>query len=485
MARLGAIFIVVCMVLIAGAVGILLFLVFGLSGPEAAVVAIGALTALALYDAVAKQLRHRALVNDQIANLSQGTADLAWQVGDLTRRVGELSHRVTVIERNAKASIDRERTAGSPFVAELNELGTIVKHLAETVTAHGAALAGQHPQASEETPAIPTDALNIIDRGEFDLPEFKASTDTNAQLKTIDHDQMIATIRAALDDNRVDLYLQPIVTLPQRKVRYYESLSRLRNEDGRLLLPADFLAAAESSGLMPRVDHLILSRSARVARRLLQKNRTIGLICNVSVSTLVDPQACQQLLQFLEANRTLAPALVLEFTQSAWRAMGPIERESLAALAEYGFRFSMDHVTDLHIEPRDLAGRGIRFIKVQAKLLLEPADTLGFDIHPADFPDLLARFGIGLIAEQIENESTAIDLLECQVKFGQGFLFSPPRPVRAEALQGIAEDAPATERASADKPREPALTQRTLAKAVEGIRHAGILSQPASDGSRA
>jgi hypothetical protein len=71
------------------------------------------------------------------------------------------------------------------------------------------------------------------------------------------------------------------------------------------------------------------------------------------------------------------------------------------------------------------------------------------------------------------------------VKFGQGFLFSPPRPVRAEAMQGIVADATATERASADKPREPALTQRTLAKAVEGIRHAGILSQPASDGSLA
>ena len=41
-----------------------------------------------------------------------------------------------------------------------------------------------------------------------------------------------------------------------------------------------------------------------------------------------------------------------------------------------------------------------------------------------------------MIAERIETETTVVDLLDYDVRFGQGFLFSPPRPVRAEALQG-------------------------------------------------
>lgn len=44
--------------------------------------------------------------------------------------------------------------------------------------------------------------------------------------------------------------------------------------------------------------------------------------------------------------------------------------------------------------------------------------------------------GIDLIAERVETETTVVDLLDYDVRFGQGFLFSPPRPVRAEALQG-------------------------------------------------
>ena len=130
---------------------------------------------------------------------------------------------------------------------------------------------------------------------------------------------------------------------------------------------------------------------------------------------------------------------MLEMRQSTLRAMGPLETESLAALRELGFRFCMDHVTDLRMEPRDLGERGIRYVKVAASFLLGEAGSAGSDIHAADLSDLLGRFGISLIAERIEGEAQVVDLLEYDVRFGQGFLFSQPRPVRAEALRGAAE----------------------------------------------
>ena len=148
------------------------------------------------------------------------------------------------------------------------------------------------------------------------------------------------------------------------------------------------------------------------------------------------------MLEFIDANRAIAPSLVFEFTQSAVRGMGPIEHESLAALAERGFRFSMDNLSDLRIEPRELTARGFRFIKAPAALLLNRVGSASADIHPADFSDLLGRFGIDLIAERIETGQPVVDLLDYDVRFGQGFLFSPPRPVRAEALQGPAAKAP-------------------------------------------
>jgi cyclic-di-GMP phosphodiesterase TipF (flagellum assembly factor) len=69
---------------------------------------------------------------------------------------------------------------------------------------------------------------------------------------------------------------------------------------------------------------------------------------------------------------------------------------------------------------------------VPASLLLDRSKGACSDIHPEDLTDLLARSGIDLISERLESEGMVVDLLDYDVHFGQGFLFSPPRPVQAD-----------------------------------------------------
>src|SRR2546429_6674466 len=117
-------------------------------------------------------------------------------------------------------------------------------------------------------------------------PELKAAA--SPADKAASQAEALADIRGALDANRIDLYLQPIVTLPQRKVRYYEAMSRLRNDAGEILSASAFLPQAESGGLMPKIDNLVIFRCVQLVRRLLLKNREIGLFCNLSQTTLTD-----------------------------------------------------------------------------------------------------------------------------------------------------------------------------------------------------
>jgi cyclic-di-GMP phosphodiesterase TipF (flagellum assembly factor) len=443
MLRLGSIFVVLCMALIAGCTGAVLYLLAGLSASESMIVAVAVLTGLAIYNAVTSRLRSRSDVGGQIADLSRGTGDLARQVAELGRRTAALEGQS---DRVVDAAAEKARATTEAITGELAELGTLVKQLAETVALHelkfasakDVSTAATRPTAAAESTG-PSVAPAVA---EVSVPDSRA--------------EMVETIREALDAGRVDLYLQPIVTLPQRKVRFYEAFTRLRTADGTLLAPTEFLDAAEAAGLMPRIDKLLLFRSVQVVRRLQLKNREIGLFCNVAASTLNDPELFPEILQFLDANRALAPSLMLEFKQSTLHAMGPLETESLASLREQGFRFCMDQVTDLRMEPRDLGERGIRYVKVQASFLMDEARSAGSDIHAADLSDLLGRYGISLIAERIEADGQAVDLLEYDVRFGQGYLFSQPRPVRAEALRGAAEtEEPAIEGAT-DMPRRAA-----------------------------
>jgi cyclic-di-GMP phosphodiesterase TipF (flagellum assembly factor) len=435
MLRIGAIFIVICMVLIAGAVGAVVYLAFGMSGAESTIVAVAALTAMALYNAVTTRLRDRSDLGNQIADLSRGAADLS-------RQLAEAGRRLAAIEGQGQSAADTARAATAPISAELSELGSLVKQLAETVAAHEAALASGTRKAE---PAG------------LDAPELGMGDGANADPSlTANREELLAAIRSAIDAHRIDMHLQPVVTLPQRKVRFYEALTRLRTEDGHMLEPPAFLEQAETGGLVGRLDHLLLFRCVQVLRRLLLKNREIGLFCNISATTLNDAQYFPQMVQFLEANRVLAPSLLLEFRQSAWRDMGSLELEGLASLRELGFRFCMDQVTDLRIEPRDLAERGVRFIKVSAAVLLARSEAY---IHAADLSDLLHRHGISLIADHIESENQVVELLDYDMRFGQGFLFSPPRPVRAEALQVVPErqELPKRDGEPAEPPRAAAI----------------------------
>jgi cyclic-di-GMP phosphodiesterase TipF (flagellum assembly factor) len=453
MVRISAIFIAVCMALIAGSIGFVVYLRFGLTGAESFLVGLGVLTALAVYNAVAARSRDRAEVSDQIASISRSSADLARQLAEFGRQLG-------TVETKVDSVLDKALASAQPLAAEIEELSTLVKHLADSVAAHEAVLAGLSGK-ERIAPAAPAPAMAVIATAAVPMPDPAAApaapiADTIAAFNGLGPDGIVAAIRSAIEGSKIELYLQPIVTLPQRKVRYYEALSRLKADNGDLVAAADFLKFAEAGGLMPKLDNLSVLRCVQVVRRLLLKNRDIGLFCNLSSATLTD-SGFPRFLEFAEANRAIAPALVFEFTQEAVRAMGPIEHESLAALAERGFRFSMDNLTDLRVEPRELNERGFRFIKAPAALLLNRVGAASTDIHPADLSDLVGRFGIDLIAERIEAEGAVVDLLDYDVRFGQGFLFSPPRPVRAEALQG----ADAADQAKHDTaaPRNGGLTQ--------------------------
>src|ERR1700681_3838868 len=134
MVRISAIFIAVCMVLIAGSVGFVVYLRFGLTGAESFLIGLGVLTALAVYNAVAARSRDRAEVSDQIASISRSSADLARQLAEFGRHLG-------TVETKVNSVLDKALASAQPLAVEIEELSTLVKHLADSVAAHEAVLA--------------------------------------------------------------------------------------------------------------------------------------------------------------------------------------------------------------------------------------------------------------------------------------------------------------------------------------------------------
>ena len=238
--------------------------------------------------------------------------------------------------------------------------------------------------------------------------------------------EILDITREALADNRVDLYLQPVVRLPQRKVRFYEAFSRIRNEDGNMILPEQYIGLAAESGLVSTIDNLSLLRCVQLVRAKRGPG-DLGFFCNISSYSLNDEEFFPQFIEFLEHNRgKLSEKLVFEFRESD---LGDAEAEShLAELAELGFALSLDGVEKLDADFADLSERNFRFIKIGGDRLLSEIEHDGMTIRAADLARDLKSVGIEVVAEKIEEEKTLIDLLEYELGYAQGYLFGEPRP---------------------------------------------------------
>ncbi len=253
---------------------------------------------------------------------------------------------------------------------------------------------------------------------------------------------LLETVREALAENRVDLYLQPVVSLPQRRTVFYESFSRLRDESGRVMMPAEYLSVAELEGLVTAIDNLLLFRCVQIVRRLAKQDRKVGIFCNVSPASLSDEVFFPQFLEFLADNRDLHGALIFEIGQAAFEARGAVEARNMAKLADLGFHFSIDKVQSLDLDFQDLQRSDVKFLKVSADLLLEqlldvggrPAMKSLKDIHAADFTDLTRRYGLEVVVEKVETERQVVDILDLDVAYGQGHLFGEPRAIKEQVL---------------------------------------------------
>jgi cyclic-di-GMP phosphodiesterase, flagellum assembly factor TipF len=219
--RISTIFVAICMVLVAASLGLVLYSVAGISGSESAIVALTALTFLILYNAVSMRLRDRSDVGGQIADLSRGTADLARQVAEFGRRLAAVEGRV--VSANS-ANADRVQTVAG----EINELGVLVQQLAVSVASHDDMLSSG-TFAATPSPATPperdpqtelaaaaADSTDPADETPASAPVAAANESTGARSNA----QILTAVKNAIEANRIDIYLQPMVTLPQRKVRF-------------------------------------------------------------------------------------------------------------------------------------------------------------------------------------------------------------------------------------------------------------------------
>ena len=287
---------------------------------------------------------------------------------------------------------------------------------------------------------------SLIDRLSRSFETKLAETSSKATVAPRE-DAILRDVRDALQDGRVDLHLQPIVSLPQRRVSFYESFTRLRRPDGSLILPAEFLDAARRAGLMGQVDNFTLFRCVQIVRRLAERDRRVGVFCNIAASSLEDSNFFPFFLEFMTENRDLSGAVIFEIRADRFETRSRLMRDNMDKLTALGFRFSIDHAADLALDLPRLQSAGVRFVKMNGHALIDqlrdpagprPVSSINRHVDGEEVSAVFSRYGITMVAEKIEDEASVVEILEYDIPYGQGHVFGAPRPIKASLMEETA-----------------------------------------------
>jgi cyclic-di-GMP phosphodiesterase, flagellum assembly factor TipF len=410
------------------ALGIVCYRIFGVSLEVSLMASVLSFLVCAQGHTAWNRTQERRTFENELTFLQNGKVALSEEIENLRAGADDLADLFT----------EKADKRNNQVVSEVRLLETLIRQMAVELE-NKARKAAMEVVEQAQTKVVSGDDPQAIRRLMASIEESLKEAETNGELTPGDKAQLfdsmsetelLQIIRSSLEENRVDLYLQPIVNLPQRQVCFYEALSRLRSENGELILPAQYLRVAEPAGLMSIIDNLLLFRCVQMVRRLAEHNAEIAIMCNISLASLQDQNFFPLFLDFMSCNEDLAGTLVFEFAKETVERCGPAENENLSKLASLGFKFSLDRVGDLDLDLPDLRQRNFRYLKVGSSLFLQGARP-GSEakVHPADLRELLGRFGIDLIIERVENEGQVVEVLEFEAAYGQGYLFGEPRPL--------------------------------------------------------
>ena len=247
-------------------------------------------------------------------------------------------------------------------------------------------------------------------------------------------DSRVVEIAKAIEAKNMDVLLSPIVGLGDYAVTHFEVVVRLLGNDGAVIdSPGEALTLA-GHHLLSLFDAERLSRTAAVAELLESRGKNGSVMTAATGASMSDANFLETFARVYETRNSISGQLVLTFSQTDVEAFGSGTWQALSDMHSFGFRFALDHVTHLGMDFEHLAQCGFTFVKLPAQVFLKglPSDA-GF-ITVNDICRHLARCGLTLVVESVDDEALLARVFGFGALFGQGQLFGAPRQISLDTL---------------------------------------------------
>ena len=245
--------------------------------------------------------------------------------------------------------------------------------------------------------------------------------------------QWVSRINRACEEDRLELLLQPIVPIRAgvEKLRHFELLLRMRDEQGLLVQPSEFIPAAERFNLMPQIDRWVVRQACRrlAHRRGDTTREPYMLAVNISSTTLNDEQFLDFVINEISRAELAPGALCFELTEAAAMTGLASATHFIRELRQRGCRFSLDDFGSGLSSFIFLKSLPVDYLKIDGQFM----HNVARDHIDRSMVEAIAQIGesmnIRTIAERVDSADVLARLAEIGIQYAQGNYISAPQPV--------------------------------------------------------
>jgi cyclic-di-GMP phosphodiesterase, flagellum assembly factor TipF len=372
----------------------------------------------------------------------------------LARLVRENGERISAIGPDALRPAVPDQAAKVDEMADMEALSKIVADLAETVRTQEEMLVAlsarieahePHATAPRRSAQIANAMIGLRLSGEDTVEgvipaahpaseEVVADKPVPTPIQPVDP-VLANRVRSSLQTGRYDVYLRPVVILPQRKTRFFEATIGVVHE-GVTLSGETLNHIVRRSGSARQRDIAGLTRLVKMVRYFLSRDRKSPILLTLADSETLSDKVFGNLVEIMRSDSSVANLIMIGLPQAAVAMLRPVQQEVLRAFREAGGKLVMADIMDLSVKPEALASAGIRLAQAPFSVLSRAIEegVAVQDVHAQDLPGLFRRRGVEMIISDLASEQNLNDLGEAELTLAQGNLFGDWRLVQDDLL---------------------------------------------------
>lgn len=261
--------------------------------------------------------------------------------------------------------------------------------------------------------------------------------------KTIENNLSLEQkIRKALEDNSLNFVLQPQFDTKKKKLRGFESLARLQDENGNQISPADFIPVAEKTGLITYIDNWIIRNSIIFFKELLENtHEKLILSVNISVLHLLNKGFLDEIKLILEETNFPPNQLEIEITESVFISSISKAVGILKELKKIGIRLALDDFGTGYSSLSYLTKLPIDILKIDKSFIDELLVSNSGRNYVAAIISIGHIMNFSVLSEGVEIQDQLDILTNLGSDYIQGYVWGKPMS-KSDALElvGLIKD---------------------------------------------